>query len=176
MELALTDCFASHSAFLVTFPFLGVTQWNVNSFKVSNITIIYIRKRTVFFLSLKFPELVKNFYLQCEPSLPCLCFIQSWFFVVQKQIPQQKTSFSYIVVCRAHSKFLHDCHFGFKIKTLSPDTTKPHYMLFWSPSMSFIVSWRNQYGITLRMSYANLHFCAGISKGLLRTVGLWMPG
>lgn len=29
-------------------------------------------------------------------------------------------------------------------------------MMFWSLSTSFVVSWRNHYGITLRMSYANL--------------------
>ena len=72
-------------------------------------------------LSLKFSELVKNFYVQCELSLPGLQFSSLDFFVTQKQIPQWKKSSSYIVVvCRARCKFLYDLWFGFKTKTLHP--------------------------------------------------------
>lgn len=43
-------------------------------FKVKNLTVLFIRQKAVLWLSLKFSEFVKNFFLQCEPSFPCLCF------------------------------------------------------------------------------------------------------
>lgn len=59
----------------IFFPFLRGTQQNAIHFKVRHETVIFmnIRKKSVFSLSLKFSELIKNFFWH-EPSLPWLYF------------------------------------------------------------------------------------------------------
>lgn len=76
LEFARTDC--ALKVTLVSqyfFPFLRGTQRNAIHFKVRHETVIFmnIRKKAVFSLSLKFSELIKNFFWH-EPSLPWLYF------------------------------------------------------------------------------------------------------